>query len=138
MYGLFRFTLQGDVQHEISTPINVRNPITGGTSRCNAIWDTGATSSMIAANVAKHLSLTPTSTVAIAGVHGIKDAPCYYVDVLFDNGALLRDIKVAEASNVGGFGLLVGMDIIGKGVFRVDGTNNYLQVDFEVAAEHQQ
>ena len=136
MYGTFRFILQEhEHQHEIKTPINVVNTYTGEKILCDAIWDTGATGSMVSENVARKLNLKPVGRTTIAGVHGVHDANTYVVDIQFDNGATLKDIKVTEASNTGGFGLLVGMDIIGRGRLYVDGINPTLMVRFEVDAE---
>lgn len=138
MYGTFRFILQEyEHQHEIKTPIYVVNTYTGEKTLCDAIWDTGATGSMISESVASKLNLRPMGRTTIAGVHGVHDANSYIVDIKFDNGALLRSIKVTEASNTGGFGLLVGMDIIGKGILCVDGVGDALNVRFELNAELQ-
>ena len=136
MYGIFRFTLQEyEHQHEIKTPIKVVNTYTGETILCDAIWDTGATGSMVSESVAHRLNLKPIGKTTIAGVHGVHDSNTYIVNIQFGNGAILKDIKVTEASNTGGFGLLVGMDVIGKGVLYVNGMDDYLTVRFELNAE---
>jgi hypothetical protein len=46
-----------------------------------------------------------------------------------------ENIKVSEASNFGGFDLLVGMDIIKRGVFLIDGTDGELKVLFQFPAD---
>lgn len=133
MQGIFRFSLEEvEHQHEIKTPIYIINKATGSKVQCDAIWDTGATSSMIASNIVKRLNLKPVSSTVIAGVHGVQNANCYVIDAMFSIGTILPDIKVAEASDTGGFGLLVGMDIIGEGVLHIDGTSNVLTVEFEL------
>jgi hypothetical protein len=133
MQGIFRFTLtEKEHQHEIKTPLQVCNPMSDKSIQCDAIWDTGATNSMIAENVARKLLLRPTGKTTVAGVHGISSANCYTVMIKFGNGTELKDVKVSEASNVGGFGLLVGMDIIGKGRLCVDGMSDTLSVTFEL------
>lgn len=133
MNGIFRFTLtEYEHQHEIKTPVHVQNTQTGGTVLCDAIWDTGATGSMISETVARKLQLHPIGSTTIAGVHGVSDAKTYTINICFDNGVVLRNIKVSEASNTGGFGLLVGMDVIGRGILHVDGTDEPLTVRFEI------
>lgn len=136
MENVFRFMLdEREHQHEIKTPVIIRNTETGDYTTCDAIWDTGATSSMIAESVANILKLKPIGHTVIAGVHGVNNANTYCVDVKFNIGATLKDIKVAEASNTGGFGLLVGMDIIGRGRMYLDGTSDVLSVTFEIPIE---
>jgi predicted aspartyl protease len=117
---------------EISTPIILRKK--GGQTieeSGNAIWDTGATSSMISASMARKLQLNPIGMTQIAGVHGVANAKIYNIDIIFKNGFTIENIKVSEASNFGGFDLLVGMDIIKRGVFLIDGTDGELKVLFQ-------
>ena len=130
---MFQFKLKAESDTaEISTPIILRkkgeqtNEIIG-----NAIWDTGATSSMISASMASKLQLNPIGMTQIAGVHGVANAKVYNIDILFQNRFTIENIKVSEASNFGGFDLLVGMDIIKRGVFLIDGTDGELKVLFQ-------
>lgn len=137
MKDFFQFDLEtnGDAP-EIATPIYLSKPdSTADKIRCNAIWDTGATSSMISAAMAKKLALAPTGTTQIAGVHGVSNAKCYLVDITFGNGFCLQKIKVSEASDFGGFDLLVGMDIIGRGKMFLDGTRDKLNVRFQMPTD---
>lgn len=127
----FKFKAENDTA-EISTPIILRKK--GGQTieeSGNAIWDTGATSSMISASMARKLQLNPIGMTQIAGVHGVANAKIYNIDIIFQNGFTIENIKVSEASNFGGFDLLVGMDIIKRGVFLIDGTDGELKVLFQ-------
>jgi predicted aspartyl protease len=131
----FKFKAESDIA-EISTPITLRKK-EGQTieENGNAIWDTGATSSMISASMARKLQLNPIGTIQIAGVHGVANAKVYNIDIIFQNGFTIKNIKVSEASNFGGFDLLVGMDIIKRGVFLIDGTDGKLKVLFQFPAD---
>lgn len=98
---------------------------------CRAIWDTGATGSMIAANVAEKLKLKPCGETRIFGVHGSQKAKVYTVDVVFPRAKVkLPGIRVSEADDGGGFDILVGMDIIGRGMFGIYGNGESLSVVF--------
>ena len=138
MKDFFQFEYEADDNsREISTPLFIAKPNSDKEPiKCNAIWDTGATSSMISANTAKKLMLAPVGLTQIAGVHGINNAKTYLVDVVFGNGFTLHEIKVSEASDFGGFDFLVGMDIISRGIMAVDGvTNGKLKVRFQIEAQ---
>lgn len=120
----FRFSL-GVPKHkkEIATPIYVVSPGKTRKERFTAVWDTGATGTMISQKVAKILNLCPCGSTNITGVHGTERANQYVVDLVFGNGFSLKNIKVAEASDGGGFDVLVGMDVIGNGAFFIDGAS---------------
>lgn len=139
MKTFFQFDFESDENaREISTPLFIKKANSNDKEpvKCNAIWDTGATSSMISANAAKKLMLAPIGLTQIAGVHGISNAKTYLVDVVFGNGFTLHDIKVSEASDFGGFDFLVGMDIISRGIMSLDGvTNGKLKVRFQIEAQ---
>lgn len=132
MDSFFKFDFEAENgTPEISTPVYLKKH--GGNSEntpCKAIWDTGATSSMISSAMAKKLQLQPHGTVQIAGVHGIQNARYYFVDMIFGNGFAIPAIKVSEAADFGGFDMLVGMDIIGRGIMSIDGTKEHLKVSF--------
>ena len=133
-YFQFNFEADGGTS-EIATPVLLKKcGATGDGLKCKAVWDTGATSSMISATAAKKLGLAPHGLVQIAGVHGVSNAKCYHVDIAFGNGFCIPRIKVSEASDFGGFDVLVGMDIIGRGKMYIDGANGSLRVCFQFPA----
>ena len=116
---------------EIATKVEVRAPGKGKGVICRAIWDTGATGSMIAADVAERLNLRPFGETRILGVHGAQKAKVYKVDLVFKHaGVILPGVRVSEANSGGGFDLLVGMDIIGRGMFGIYGNGESLSVVF--------
>ena len=116
---------------EIATKVEVCASGNGRGVLCRAIWDTGATGSMIAANVAEKLKLKPCGETQIFGVHGSQKAKVYTVDVVFPHAKVkLPGIRVSEADAGGGFDILVGMDIIGRGMFGIYGNGESLSVVF--------
>lgn len=129
---IFTFKLVCDADNaEIATNLEVCAPGWAEKERCRAIWDTGATGSMISADVAKKLKLKSCGETQILGVHGSQKAKIYKVDILFPMaGVVLPDIRVSEADAGGGFDLLVGMDIIGQGMFGIYGDGESLTVLF--------
>ncbi|MBS1369811.1 MAG: hypothetical protein HPZ91_07645 [Lentisphaeria bacterium] len=137
MENIFSFSLEySHPVNEIGTPITIScrselcemcdQPV----HHCNAIWDTGATSSMITREIAEKLGLHPIGNVKIAGVHGAQSANVYEVDLVFGNGCRIPAVRVSEATGSGGFDVLLGMDIISRGVFVIDGSGKGTRVYF--------
>ena len=138
MKTFFQFTFEAESTSasEISTPLFIRKHNDAALEYpAKAVWDTGATSSMISAALAKKLALPPISTAQIAGVHGVQNARCYSIDIVFGNKFMIPAVKVSEASDFGGFDVLVGMDIISKGKMDIDGTSGKLKVCFQYPAD---
>lgn len=83
-----------------------------------AIWDTGATNSVITKKVVDALGLAPTGIVEVHGVHGKDDRYKYIVSIQLPNNIRVRDIEVTDGE-LGGADVLIGMDIIALGDFAV-------------------
>lgn len=90
---------------------------------CKAIFDTGATASMISSDIANELGLIPYGTATISGVHGTESSNIYIIDMIFRNGFKIPNISVSEAGGSAGFDLLIGMDIISKGTMLLSGAH---------------
>ncbi len=83
----------------------------------NAVWDTGATGSVITQDVINRCGLQPISMTIVGGVHGNKTSPVYSVNIeIFQTG--FSHVRVTRG-DLGSYGLLIGMDIISKGDFAV-------------------
>lgn len=86
----------------------------------SAIWDTGASCTVISKEVANQLSLIPTGKTTITGVNHTSEENTYFVNIYLPNKVMLMYVKIVEAPALsGGAGMLVGMDIIGSGDFSV-------------------
>jgi len=85
----------------------------------NAIWDTGATDSVITPNIAQQLSLFGVDTVNIAGVNSEGVAPVSLVHIGLPNSVLVPSSRVTIAKIGGGADMLIGMDIISRGDFLI-------------------
>lgn len=91
----------------------------------NAIWDTGAESSVITKRVAQDLGLFPVSKIQVHGVTGSSMADVYLVSILLPNNVVVSPIRVTECAVLSGnFDVLIGMDIIGSGDFSVTNSEN--------------
>lgn len=86
-----------------------------------AIWDTGATNSIITNSVVATCGIRPTGMIKTQGVHGSKDSETYVVNIGLPNGLRIDGVKVArgELDPNTKIGVLLGMDIITLGDFAV-------------------
>ncbi len=83
-----------------------------------ALWDTGATNSVITDRVVRECGLTPTGQTRVQGVNGAHRANTYVVNILLHGIVLFPSVVVTEGDFLGA-DVLIGMDIINKGDFAV-------------------
>jgi len=83
-----------------------------------AIWDTGASCSVISKEYAAQVGLIPTGKTTITGVNNSTLENTYQVNIYLPNKVCIGFIRVIEVPALaGGAGMLIGMDIIGSGDF---------------------
>jgi hypothetical protein len=99
-----------NIAREISTPIYVsmqgENPL-----EFVAVWDTGATNSVITVDVVKRLNLCSEGSTVINGVTGSQVVDSYLVTFTLPNN-FSKDIFATSCTEAIGCDVLVGMDII--------------------------
>ena len=97
-----------------------RPDYTGGKHYTKAVWDTGATNTVVNSRIIKSLGLKPTGYCEVSTAHSKdhKEAYTYYVDIgLPDLKYGHSVIEVVEEDMRDG--VLIGMDIIGLGDFAI-------------------
>ena len=88
-----------------------------------AIWDTGATNSVITKKVVDELGLKPISVSEMHHAGGMSFANVYLLNIRLPNGLMVGHVRVTEAQLIDGTNIpdgekmqvLIGMDIIGNG-----------------------
>jgi len=107
----------------VSLPFNPgNNEVAQPPIQCKAIWDTGATNSVITEEAAKKLGLKPVSKINVIGVHGAEIKNAYLVNIYLPNNVGICYARVTECKQLSGtddLGMLIGMDVIGIGDFVV-------------------
>lgn len=102
--------------------VKVSKPnITTPTLSTKAIWDTGATNSVITKAAAEKLGLAATGMVRVKGVNQTNRTKAYLVDIHLPNRVVIKALKVTECSDLtnSSIEMLIGMDVIGIGDFAV-------------------
>ena len=89
-----------------------------------ALWDTGATSSVITRRVVEQLGLKPVSITNVHTASGCEQAFVWF-----------HSLPVTEAK-LNGFDVLIGMDIIGMGDFTISKDNDKTLFSFQCPSTH--
>jgi len=99
----------------------------------SALWDTGANLSCISEDVVSSLSLISSGYKDIRTPSGESTRGTYKVNVILPNNVAIDNLEVAdsEISNQG-IGMLIGMDIIGRGDFVVSNYNGTTIFSFRI------
>ncbi len=114
------------------SPVGGQPPPLGATFR--AIWDTGATRSVISQNVISACELAPISATKVYGVDGPMLADVFLVNIVLPNKVGFPELTVT-AGKLYGADLLIGMDIIGKGDFAVSHPNGNTKFSFRMPSQ---
>lgn len=96
-----------------------------------AIWDTGATASVITEKVVSELGLQPIGLVQVHHAHGQTQAQVYFVNIGLPNGVAFSGVKVTKG-DLHDADVLIGMDVISSGNFAVSNCNGKTTFSFRV------
>jgi hypothetical protein len=124
---------------EIITPAFIRTPSAiAKISLSNwidvkALWDTGATNSVITKSVVERLLLIPTGRTIVRGINSEAEVNTYIVDIRLPNRVIINDVKVTECElNSPGIDLLIGMNIIQLGDLAISNGKGYTIFSFAI------
>ncbi|MGI9089183.1 MAG: SEC-C metal-binding domain-containing protein [Chthoniobacterales bacterium] len=127
------FTSEGPgIQNVLLTPACVRPAFDPSTTEdhlrpvgCEvaAIWDTGATGSVISQRVVDNCALKPIGMQKVRGVHGEGVSPVYLVNLEIPPNTGFPALNVTLGDLGKEIDLLIGMDVINRGDFVVTNFN---------------
>jgi len=97
-----------------------------------ALWDTGATCSLITREVAIQLGLKPVSKTMMS-TPSDKNVPSnvYLINLYLPNNTMFPNLQVAEGV-LNGCDMLIGMDVIINGDFAVSNSNGHTTFSFRM------
>ena len=84
-----------------------------------AIWDTGASATVVTEKIVKAAGLKPIGMTMTRGVHGEKMANVYMVALHLPNNVVFNALRVTEGDLGPDADVLIGMDVISAGDFAV-------------------
>ena len=84
-----------------------------------AIWDTGATNTVITEQVVSDCNLTAIGMTIMNHAGGHAEHPVYLISIMLPNKVGIRSIRVTACKEIGGAQVLIGMDIMNGGDFAV-------------------
>jgi Aspartyl protease len=99
----------------------------------SALWDTGATGSVISTDLAKSLGLVPVGRANVKHAGGSSASPTYLVSFTLPNQVTVAGNLVTEFPSLpGDFSVIIGMDVITFGDFSVTNVGGETWMSFRV------
>ena len=103
-------------------------------AKFRAVWDTGATTSVISQNVVDACELVPIGATRVTGVLASEIADVFLVNILLPNQVGITELPVTLAKFVNP-NVLIGMDIIGRGDFAVTHAGGNTKFSFRMPSQ---
>ena len=100
----------------------------------NAVWDTGATNTVISPEIVEALGLKPTGKSSISAYGGIVETCTYKIDLCFDNGYRIQNLEVMSG-DYSDYDVLIGKDVITQGDFCVSTVNGKTSFCFRMPSK---
>ena len=84
-----------------------------------AIWDTGASQTVITHRLMVKLNLVPIETELVHGINSKQTVDVVAISIKLPNGLLIPDVRVFVCDIPSPIDMLIGMDIIQRGDFHI-------------------
>lgn len=127
----------GGLLRVLATPLTICTPILDKakgpekSSAVKAIWDTGASGSVVTQRVVDELKIQPVGMVKVHTASGQETSPVYLVDFALPNGVVLQGLRVT-LGKLAGADALIGMDVIVMGDFSITNMHGKTIMSFRV------
>ena len=99
--------------------------------KCVALWDTGATNTVITKVVAQDLNLPVTGMAVVNHAAGMSQVPKHVVNIMLPNNVGIPFTEVTEG-DLKGCDVLIGMDIITRGDFAITNVGGKTTFSFRI------
>jgi len=101
-----------------------------------ALWDTGATDTVVSKKVVDALKLQPTGITGMVHADGKTTVNTHSVSIFLPNDVVISAIRVLECNLPSDIDILIGMDIISKGDFAITSSNGKTKFSFQMPSTH--
>lgn len=102
----------------------------------NAMWDTGATNTLISPKIIKALGLKPFGKSGISSANGIVETNTYLVHVGIPSGSVITNVLALEDEN-DDYEVVIGMDIISRGDFAFSNYDGHSTFSFRIPSQEE-
>lgn len=118
--------------------VDVTVPNTNTKNQYKAIWDTGASGTVITQVIVDNLGLIPTGMAIVHTANGQARQYTYIVDISLNEAIIFKDVTVTCAvAFSGGCNILIGMNIISQGDFSITNLNGNTCMSFRKPSLHE-
>lgn len=133
----FTVKSNGGLLRVLVTEVYIHVSATSTRVPIRAIWDTGASGSVITKSVAQKLGLVPTGMIEVHTANGKANQQTYTIDIGLPNKVLIQNVIATEVDALsGGCDGLIGMDIITLGDFSITNHEGKTCMSFRVPSSH--
>jgi len=103
--------IRTDAEVFVSRDISKLFSIPMKSAKVQAIWDTGATNTVISEKLVAQLGLIPTGKITCNAVNEQYQADTHIVDIELPDKMMIGGVQVTAGKNLGNYDLLIGMDL---------------------------
>jgi hypothetical protein len=114
----------------IFPPFDPKLGITPKGCQANALWDTGATRSVIRPEIVAALSLQATGVAHGHTAGGLTTSSTHVINIGLPNHTLIAGVLASENPNLNGFQAIIGMDVITLGDFAITNVGGQTWMSF--------
>lgn len=97
----------------------------------NAMWDTGATNTLISPKIIQALNLKSFGKSSISSANGVIETNSYLIHVGLPSGSIITNILALENDNED-YEIVIGMDIITQGDFAFSNKDGHSTFSFRI------
>lgn len=102
----------------------------------NAVWDTGATNTLISSKIVQALGMKPYGKSNISSANGIVESKMYLIHVGIPSGGIVGYISAFENDN-DDYEVVIGMDVISKGDFVLTNHEGHSTFSFRLPSQEE-
>jgi hypothetical protein len=128
----FTITQNKGLLAKIISDAAIFNPYNKKLIKVKALWDTGATCSVISNIIAERILLRSICYSEMRHANGIERVPVFVAGIKLPNQVIIQEITVLSCNPIHEFDLIIGMDIIAKGDFAITGKNGNTKFSFRM------